>query len=130
MGHFLSFGIAIIAAMQFANSKVITNMHMNYILRFVLVFVFSWHGLIKFSVWQGIQQYEKKNYHIAIYHIERVVKIYPKSIGRFHILLGKMYLENGELSKAQYYAQKAQEINPDHNAPKELLDAIDKSLLE
>ena len=87
-------------------------------------------SLIKFSVWQGIQHYEKKNYHIAIYHIERVVKIYPKSIGRFHILLGKMYLENGELSKAQYYAQKAQEINPDHNAPKELLDAIDKSLLE
>lgn len=130
MGHFLSFGIAIIAAMQFTNSKFITNTNINYILRFVLVFVFSWHGLIKFSIWQGVQQFEKQNYIVAISHMERVVKIYPKAIGRFHIFLGKMYLESGELSKAEYHAQKAQVINPDHTAPRELLVRIDKSVLE
>ena len=58
--------------------------------------------------------------------MERVVAIYPKSIGRFHLILGKMYLEEGNLSKAKEHAIRSQTINPLHIGPKELLDLIDK----
>jgi len=47
--------------------------------------------------------------------------MYPKPIGRFHMILGQMYFENGEIKKARNHAQKAQKINPNHDAPLELL---------
>ena len=50
--------------------------------------------------------------------------MYPKSIGRFHVILGQMYLANGEIEKAKGHALKAQNINPDHDAPVELLKKI------
>ena len=89
-----------------------------------MVLIFSWHGFLKYSIWQGWKQFENHNYTVAIPHLERVVKMYPKPIGRFHIALGEMYLKNGEIEKAQKHAKMAQEINPDHNAPKELLNNI------
>ena len=50
--------------------------------------------------------------------------MYPKSIGRFHLILGQMYMENGEIEKAKVHALKAKNINPDHEAPVELLKQI------
>ena len=47
--------------------------------------------------------------------------MYPKSIGRFHLILGQMYMENGEIDKARAHAIRAQNINPHHEAPMELL---------
>ena len=80
--------------------------------------------MIKFSIWQGLSQYEKKEYVFAIPHLERVVKMYPKSIGRHHMILGIMYLETGDKYKALKHALKAQAINPQHDAPVELLQKI------
>ena len=51
--------------------------------------------------------------------------MYPKPIGRFHVILGQMYMENGETEKARDHALKAQKINPDHKAPEELLIEIE-----
>ena len=125
MGHFLSFGIAAISAAQFfIPKKIVRSSIISYILGTLLVLIFSWHGVIKFSIWQGLDQFEKKEYPSAILHLERAVKMYPKPIGRFHLILGQMYFENGDIEKARDHAQKAQYINPNHDAPLDLLNKI------
>ena len=90
----------------------------------IIFLVILWHGVIKFSIWQGLEQFEKNKYSSAISHLERAVIMYPKSIGRFHLILGQMYMENGKIQKAKTHALKAQNINPDHEAPMELLQTI------
>jgi len=125
MGHFLSFGIAVIASAQVITLKEkIQNSKVRYLLIGIIFLVISWHGVIKFSLWQGLAQYEKNKFSSAISHLERAVKMYPKSIGRFHLILGQMYLENGEKDKAKVHVLKAQNINPHHEAPVELLKKI------
>ena len=125
MGHFLSFGIAAIAATQFfVPREIVRSSNLSYILGTLLVLIFTWHGVVKFSIWQGLDQFEKKEYPSAISHLERAVKMYPKPIGRFHVILGQMYFENGDIEKARYHAQKAQNINPNHEAPFDLLNKI------
>ena len=125
MGHFLSFGIAVISATQFFIPKGKTqNSKLNYLFAALLILIFAWHGVIKFSIWQGLVQFEKNKYPSAISHLERAVTMYPKSIGRFHVILSQMYLENGEAGKAKGHALKAQDINPQHDAPVELLNKI------
>ena len=126
MGHFLSFGIAAIAAMQFfVPWRKVHNSKLNYLFATLLILIFAWHGVIKFSIWQGLDKFVKNKYSSAISHLERAVIMYPKSIGRFHVFLGQMYLENGDTVKAKGHALKAQNINPLHEAPKELLQKID-----
>ena len=90
----------------------------------MVIFVIAWHGVVKFSIWQGLEQYEKNKYFSAISHLERAVKMYPKQIGRFHLILGQMYMEIGEVEKARVYAIRAQNINPQHDAPVELLKKL------
>ena len=125
MGHFLSFGIAVIASSQVITLKEkIQHSKVRKILIGIIFLVISWHGVIKFSIWQGLEQFEKNKYSSAISHLERAVKMYPKSIGRFHLILGQMYLENGEKDKAKVHVLKAQNINPHHEAPLELLKKI------
>jgi len=125
MGHFLSFGIAVIASSQVITLKEkIQHSKVRKILIGIIFLVISWHGVIKFSIWQGLEQFEKNKYSSAISHLERAVKMYPKSIGRFHLILGQMYLENGEKDKAKVHVLKAQNINPHHDAPLELLKTI------
>ena len=125
MGHFLSFGIAAIAATQFFISRErIRNQKLNYLLGAFLVLIFAWHGIVKFSFWKGLDDFEKNKYSSAISHLERATTMYPKSIGRFHVILGQMYLANGEIEKAKDHALKAQNINPEHEAPVDLLKKI------
>ena len=124
MGHFLSFGIASIAAVQLVIPRKINNRKINFLFVALVFILFTWHGVAKFSFWQGLEQFEKNNYPSAISHLERAVNMYPKPIGRFHVFLGKMYLENGEIGKARDHALKAQHINPHHEAPIELLKEI------
>ena len=50
--------------------------------------------------------------------------MYPKPIGRFHLILGQMYMENGEIDKARTHTIRAQNINPRHEAPMELLEKM------
>ena len=90
----------------------------------MLILTFAWHGVVKFSIWRGLDQYEYHQYSSAISHLERAVTMYPKPIGRFHLILAEMYLENKEIENARGHALKAQEINPEHDGPKELLEKI------
>ena len=62
----------------------------------------------------------------SIIHLERVVNIYPQKIGKFHIILGEMYLSLEDFTNARYHAETASKINPDHNSPKQLLELINK----
>jgi len=125
MGHFLSFGIAVIASIQIILSKEnIQNSKVRNLFILMVIFVIAWHGVVKFSIWQGLEQYEKNKYFSAISHLERAVKMYPKQIGRFHLILGQMYMEIGEVEKARVYAIRAQNINPQHDAPVELLKKL------
>ena len=103
MGHFLSFGIAAIAATQFiVPREIVRSSKLSYLLGTLLVLIFAWHGVVKFSIWQGLDQFEKNKYPSAISHLERAIRMYPKPIGRFHILLGQMYIENGELERVRF----------------------------
>jgi polyferredoxin len=125
MGHFLSFGIAAIAATQFiVPRELVRSSKLSYLLGTLLVLIFAWHGVVKFSIWQGLDKFEKKEYPSAISHLERAVKMYPKPIGRFHMILCQIYIENGEIDKARTHALRAQYINPNHDAPVELLKKI------
>ena len=125
MGHFLSFGIAVIASVQVITLKEkIQNSKVRNLLIGMIFLVIIWHGVVKISIWQGLEQYEKNKYSSAISHLERAVKMYPKPIGRFHLILGQMYLENGEIEKARAHAIRAQNINSHHEAPVELLKKI------
>ena len=125
MGHFLSFGIAVIASVQIITLKEkIKNSKARNLMIGMIFFIIAWHGVVKISIWQGLEQYEKNKYSSAISHLERAIKMYPKPIGRFHLILGQMYMENGEVEKARAYAIRAQNINPNHDAPVELLKKI------
>jgi tetratricopeptide (TPR) repeat protein len=125
MGHFLSFGIAVIASTQVIMLKEkIQNSKVRNLLIGMIFFIISWHGVVKISIWQGLDKFEKNKYSSAISHLERAVKMYPKPIGRFHLILGQMYMENGEIEKARAHAIRAQNINPNHDAPVELLKGI------
>ena len=124
-GHFLSFGISIIVSFQIIKLKYsLKNISLNRLLISLIFFIFIWHGVIKFSIWKGMMHYNNMHYGLAIPHLQRAVKIYPKSIGKFHLILGHMYLETGNIEAAKFNANKARIINPDHNAPIELLNKI------
>ena len=71
-----------------------------------------------------VDKFEKNKYTSAISHLERAITMYPKPIGRFHIILAQMYLENDEIERARGHALKAQNINPHHEAPVALLKQI------
>tara|TARA_Y100000758_G_scaffold126378_1_gene89123 strand:+ start:329 stop:1627 length:1299 start_codon:yes stop_codon:yes gene_type:complete len=125
MGHFLSFGIATIAATQFfVTRETIRRSKLHYLVSTFLILTFIWHGVVKFSIWQGLDKFEKNIYPSAISHLERAVTMYPKPIGRFHLILGQMYMDMGEIDKARAHALKAQNINPHHEAPEELYEKI------
>ena len=67
MGHFLSFGIAAIAATQFiVPRELVRSSKRGYLLGTLLVLILAWHGVVKFSIWQGVGQLEKKEYTSAI----------------------------------------------------------------
>ena len=125
MGHFLSFGIAVIVSIQFVISmEKIQQFKIKVLLTTFLVIIFAWHGIVKFSIWQGLDKFEKKEFSSAISHLERGIAMYPKSIGRFHLILGEMYLENREIENARKHALKAKSINPEFEATKVLLQRI------
>ena len=89
-----------------------------------MILLFTFHGIIKFSMWNGMRHYENKNYTKSILNLERVINYYPKKIGKFYLLLGMMHYDLNNNDKAIYYIRKAKEINPKHNAPKDLLKLI------
>jgi len=127
MGHFLSFGIALLFSVLMI--QLWANNIQKYLRNIYTVFIttiFIWHGVIKYSIYNGFENFNNGNNHSAIKHFERVIKIYPQKIGRYHILLSEMYLSINDIKNAKKHLNFALSINPDHIAPKQLKNLIDK----
>jgi len=124
MGHFMAYGIGLII------SYIILEYSKEYskIPRFLLIglflSIFIWHGTVKYSIWNGIRLYDQGSYNLSISNLERVVNLYPKKIGRFHIMLSEMYLDSNKFEDALEHAIIAKKINPEHIAPKQLIEII------
>ena len=125
MGHFMSFGIAIIAAYFIIRENKYKYVWVKPLLNTSIVFIFLWHSTIKISIWQGLAQFETNNYVSSISHLERAILLYPKSIGRYHLLLGEMYLAEGNKISALHHVKIAKKLNPNHEGPIQLLELID-----
>ena len=123
MGHFMAYGIALISSYLVIESLK-SNSFKKYLIISIMLLLFSWHGLIKFSIWDGFNNYNNGNSLNAIKSFERVIKIYPKKISKFHVLLSEMYIDINNLEKASKHANYAIQINPNHTAAKQLLDII------
>jgi len=124
MGHFLSYGISLIASyiiIEFSNNH--KPLIKNIMITSIAIF-FTWHGLIKFSIWNGIRYYENQNYAKGISNLERATQFYPKKIGKFHIMLAEMYLNIDNTKEALNHANIAKNINPNHISSNQILDLI------
>ena len=128
MGHFLSFGIALIGSLFLINlwSKD-GQKYLQYSYTIIIMTVILWHGMIKYTIWQGLKYYDNKNYRLAAKKLELVVNIYPKKISKYHIIIGESYLHENNIKLAKYHAKRANSISPEHNAPKQLLKLIEIS---
>ena len=127
IGHFLAYGIGLISSYGII---ILLNKYTYKIklsISIVIILFFTFHGIIKFSIWNGMRYYENKNYTKSIPNLERVIQYYPKKIGKFYLLLGMMYYDLNDHDKAIYYSKKAEEINPKHNAPNDLLKLIESN---
>ena len=129
MGHFLSFGISLIFTIIILNLYTNSiNKNLKYIYTILIIGIFGWHGLIKYSIWQGVYNYQNDNYTKAIKQLELVTKIYPNKMSRFHAMLGELYYNEGKINKAKEHTLKAMKINPKHNAPQKLYQLIENSI--
>ena len=69
-------------------------------------------------------EYESHKYNNSIIHLERAISLYFNPIGKFHVMLGKMYYELGDINKSIEHAKKAQLINPNHISTNQLIKLI------
>ena len=124
IGHFMAFGISLLSSYWILIfSKKFTLIKQTFIIVTVLI-IFSWHGIIKYSIWNGIRGYKAGDYQSGIQNLERASYLYPKNIGKFHIMLSEMYIETNSTVNAIKHAKIANKINPTHSAPKELLKIL------
>ncbi len=124
MGHFLSFGIAII--LSFFLLKEDISKKTRSILYFGTIITILWATSVKISINNGIKNYEIGNYKLSIKYLNYSTKMYPNKIGRHYVLLADAYFEIGDTVNAKRYAKIAQVINPNHHSVKQLLDKISK----
>ena len=124
IGHFMAYGLSLIAAYTILVFIKNFSVWIKTIITFIILSFFLWHGIIKYSIWKGFSNYKNGNYQEAIINLERAISIYPKSIGKFHIMLSEMYLEQGNKEIALNHAQKAKLINPNHTSPDQLIKII------
>ena len=124
MGHFMAYGIALISSYIILEYSKEYSKNFRGLLAGLLVSVFVWHGTVKYSIWNGMRLYKQGKYNLSISNLERVVKLYPKKIGKFHIMLSEMYLDSNKLKNALNHALIAKRINPNHVAPNQLIEII------
>jgi len=130
IGHFLSFGIGLISSiivfqLYDYNRK---NNYLTWLYGTIFFVFFFWHGIIKFSIWQGTKDYENNDILGATSKLELVIKMYPQKMSKFHVMLGELYLIDGKIKKAKYHVNEAIKINPNHNAPQKLKKIIENRI--
>ena len=124
MGHFMAYGIGLIVAYIILDYSKRHSKVLRVLLIASFTVLFIWHGSIKYSIWNGLRNYQSGNYHSSIINLERAVNLYPKKIGRYHIILSRMYLESKNFEDALEHAKIAKRINPEHVAPEQLIEII------
>tara|TARA_B100000029_G_scaffold454737_1_gene481449 strand:+ start:288 stop:1577 length:1290 start_codon:yes stop_codon:yes gene_type:complete len=124
MGHFMAYGIGLIISYIILEYSKKYSKPSRLLLTVLFISIFIWHGTVKYSIWNGIKLYNQGDYNSSISNLERVVNLYPKKIGRFHIILSEMYLDSNRFEDALEHAVIAKEINPEHIAPKQLIEII------
>jgi len=125
IGHFMSFGIGLLSA-YFLFTLKYSTMQFKIFANSIVIIFFLWHGTIKYSIWQGIKNYENKQFDSGIINLERATQLYPKKISKFHLMLGDMYYLKGNSEKALEHAMIAHSINPSYNAPIEIINRLNK----
>ena len=122
MGHMLSFGISSILTLLLFN-KLYSNRFRMILLTCCIIF-YTWHGIIKYSMVMGNYHFKNNDYHSVITHIEKVIKYYPKEIGRYHSMLSISYFNIGDFEQSKYYNNKAMNINPSHKNVRDLKNIL------
>ena len=126
MGHFMAYGLSLISAYFMIEVVKKYSRLSRTIVTIFLISLFTFHGLIKYSISSGLKFYKSGDFNSSIAHLERVVTIYPKRIGKFHAILSEMYLTENNLDNALKHANKAKEINPSYQSTEQLLNEINK----
>ena len=110
IGHFLAYGIGLITAFILLFSMKGTTKSLRiFLISSISIFVI-WHGLIKYSIWQGYKSYDNEQYTKSIANLKRAVYLYPKKIGKMHMRLAEMYLIQNDSKKALEHALIAQDM--------------------
>jgi len=78
IGHFLAYGIGIIAAFIIINNKMHT-LFIKYTLTSIIVLFFAFHGIIKINVYLGNQYYNDKNPTF----LQRTIQDYSQKMGKY-----------------------------------------------
>jgi len=78
IGHFLAYGIAIIAAFIIINNKINTSL-IKYTMTSIIVIFFLYHGIIKMNIYLGKQYYDTKNPTF----LQKTSKIYAQKMGKY-----------------------------------------------
>ena len=122
MGHFLSFGIAIIVSYNILKNHL---NKMTKIFNIVIVSIFIiWSICIKMSMHYGVNSYLNRNYTDSVKYLKFVIDFYPNKIGRYYVYLADSYFEIGDIKKSYYYADIAKSINPKHESVNQLFNKI------
>ena len=118
MGHFLSFGIALIISFNLLNVHV--NKQVRRIIASITFILICWAVSVKYSINEGVNAYQKKNYHSTIKYLQYSTSVYPNNIGKYFIYLADAYFEIGDVENAKKYTEIAFKINPQHQSVKQL----------
>tara|TARA_Y100000814_G_scaffold283235_1_gene249008 strand:- start:247 stop:1386 length:1140 start_codon:yes stop_codon:yes gene_type:complete len=78
IGHFLAYGIAIIAAFIIINNKMHTLL-IKYALTSIIILLFAFHGIIKINIYLGNQYYNNKDSTF----LQRTIQDYAQKMGKY-----------------------------------------------
>ena len=78
IGHFLAYGIAIIAAFIVINNKIDTVI-VKYALNSLILAFFFWHCFIKINIYLGNQYHDSYNPNI----LQKTIQIYAQKMGKY-----------------------------------------------
>jgi polyferredoxin len=122
MGHFLSFGIALLISYNLLNEY--NNKLLRTFITSITFIIICWAISVKYSINEGVVSYENKNYYTTIKYLKYSTRVYPNKIGKYFIYLADSYFEIGDLENAKKYTKIAFNINPNHQSVKQMQDKI------
>ena len=140
IGHFLAYGIGIIIAYTLMFSLKKLSKRIQVFLTTIIILIGLTHATIKYSLNNGERLYnelyskritsvisEEDIRNKSIKNLERANKLYIMNNGKRHIMLATLYLDSGNIKKAEEHAKLAAKINPNHRNAKEIMKIIQQA---